>query len=360
MRVLIVPEYESYGGALTFLGRLIEINKKQGIQTAVVIQQKQKIPEAMEIFQSSGIKLYISANRKPLFHNSQISFFYDIYFPLKAYLSFKPDIIVVSNCTVGIFKGLLFYPAPVLFFVHSYIVGGMGCINNLSFRCASRLRNIFATVSQASADAMNRYLGIARESIDVVYNSFKPVIPAASTHEPVILTVGHLVWYKNPELWLNVAARVIAQRPNAAFKWVGDGELLEKMRALVGSLGLGHAVRIEGYSKNVERYYQEAAVYFQPSLFESHGIAVVEAMAHAKPCVTSHVGGLPESVIDGETGFTCRHDDVDSFADRIIRLIDDSALRIKMGKAGKSRAETLFSEESQETKVIGLYRQLLR
>jgi hypothetical protein len=69
-------------------------------------------------------------------------------------------------------------------------------------------------------------------------------------------------------------------------------------------------------------------------------------------------GGLPESVVNGETGFTCPQGDLECFVSQIIKLLDDDKLREKMGQSGKLRAETLFSEEVQEEKNIRLYTSL--
>lgn len=83
-------------------------------------------------------------------------------------------------------------------------------------------------------------------------------------------------------------------------------------------------------------------------------------MANGLPCVTSDTGGLPESVVNGETGFICPPDNVECFVSQIIKLLDDDKLRYKMGKSGKLRAETHFSEDVQEKKMIDLYTALLK
>ncbi|RPJ79763.1 MAG: glycosyltransferase [Alphaproteobacteria bacterium] len=128
---------------------------------------------------------------------------------------------------------------------------------------------------------------------------------------------------------------------------------------MINRIGL-ESIKFIGYRKNLDSIYKRSTIYFQPSLLESHGISVIEAMAHGLPCVTSDIGGLPESVVNGETGFTCPPDDVDCFVSQIIKLLDDDKLRCKMGQSGKLRAKTLFSEDAQDKKMISLYTSLLQ
>jgi glycosyltransferase involved in cell wall biosynthesis len=152
---------------------------------------------------------------------------------------------------------------------------------------------------------------------------------------------------------------VLQARPDVLFVWVGDGELLDSMRAEINALGLDDRIRFSGFVAEPSTWYETAQVYFQPSLRESHGIAVLEAMAHGLPCVVADTGGLPESVVDGETGYVCPPADSADFAGRITELLGDAALRESMGDAGRQRVEKCFSEELQEQKIMALYERLV-
>lgn len=225
---------------------------------------------------------------------------------------------------------------------------------------ASRYQNRFVTVSQFSKENINRFMGVPLKHIEVIYNSFQPIKTYINNKNAHILTVGHVEWYKDPECWLSVAKKVIDKKQDVRFLWVGDGELLRSFKLKIHELGMESRIVMCGFSNQIENYYADAILYFQPSLLESHGISVVEAMAHGLPCVTSDAGGLPESVVNGETGFTCPPNDVECFVSRIIKLLDDDKLREKMGQCGKLRAEILFSEEVQEKKMISLYTSVLQ
>jgi len=168
-----------------------------------------------------------------------------------------------------------------------------------------------------------------------------------------------MVAYKNPELWLEVACMVLHVFPDSLFVWLGDGILLKTIREKVKLLSLEDRIMLPGYESNPSSWYSQAHLYFQPSLRESHGIAVLEAMAHGLPCVVADTGGLPESVVDGETGYVCPPDDTAGFAGRILQLLEDPAMRERMGVAGQQRVARCFSKEIQEQKIMALYDHLV-
>jgi len=141
---------------------------------------------------------------------------------------------------------------------------------------------------------------------------------------------------------------------------LGDGELLAPMREMVKTLGLEDRILLPGFVTDPYTWYEKSQVYFQPSFRESHGIAVLEAMSHGIPCVVADTGGLPESVINNETGFVCSPGDVTCFADSILALLGDPELHGRMGLAGRLRTKEYFSEPEQEQKIVALYDHLLK
>jgi len=220
--------------------------------------------------------------------------------------------------------------------------------------------NLVMTVSNAAARSVSDAIGVLRSKIDVVYNSCSITAYRTESASPIILTAGHLFVYKNPEVWLEVARTVLLECPVSRFVWLGDGELLETIREKVKELSLEERILLPGYVSEPSSWYTQAQIYFQPSLRESHGIAVLEAMASGLPCVVADSGGLPESVVDGETGYVCQPADSIAFAGRIIELLGDKALRERMGITGQHRVEKCFSEEIQEQKILNIYDQLMK
>ncbi|MEW6309214.1 MAG: glycosyltransferase, partial [Bacillota bacterium] len=99
-----------------------------------------------------------------------------------------------------------------------------------------------------------------------------------------------------------------------------------------------------------------ADVFLLPSTQESFGLAALEAMACEVPVVCSRVGGLPEVVADGETGYLCAVDDAPAFIASVRAILKDPELRQELGRAARRRACELFAAEG----IIGLYEDYYR
>jgi glycosyltransferase involved in cell wall biosynthesis len=109
------------------------------------------------------------------------------------------------------------------------------------------------------------------------------------------------------------------------------------------------------------RHFAEADIVVFPAIWdEPFGLPVLEAMASGVPVVATRVGGIPETVADGETGILVPPDDPDALADAQLRLLDDETLRIQMGKAGRRRAEELFTWKKRLDEWDALYSSLKR
>ena len=364
LKVLIIPEYSRSGGTLTFLLKLLRIHRKNGIKSAVLIPGSQQFPEAMKIFGDMNVAVFTTPNRKAFFRKSYASLLFDFGVSIPACLLFRPDLIVVSNGTTNLMFGILAWPVPVIFTLHSYPTGWPWGKKRSGMRLFLRVmcrfkKNVFLTVSKFSALKICKYLEVPPDSVRVIYNSAKEVVKRSRSENKTVLTVGHLVWYKNPECWLEVAGRVLSEDPDVRFLWVGHGELAEDVRRRIREMALGGNLILEGDTPNVDDHYGKSAVYFQPSLLETHGISLIEAMAHGLPCIGSDVGGIPESIVHGETGFICAPTDVDSFSTHLLLLLESRNLRAQMGEAGRRRARTLFSELLQEDKIMALYGSLV-
>jgi glycosyltransferase involved in cell wall biosynthesis len=141
---------------------------------------------------------------------------------------------------------------------------------------------------------------------------------------------------KNPSLFLHVATTLLNTNPNAHFLWVGGGELEKAACAQAELLGIAPHVRFTGHVNDVPRWLARMDIFVLTSNLEGTPNAVMEAMACALPCVVTDTGGCRELVQDGVTGFVVPVGDADALADRVSCLIDDSALRQRMGEAGKN------------------------
>src|SRR5204863_8419055 len=99
-------------------------------------------------------------------------------------------------------------------------------------------------------------------------------------------------------------------------------------------------------------------IFVMSSITEGLGTSLLDAMAAGKPVVATTAGGIPEVVVDGETGFLVPPRDHEAMADAIVRLLKDGGLRNRMGQAGRARAETQFSSDRMVQNTLRVYQTL--
>lgn len=360
MKILVIlTELTGYGGTLRFLERVLEIHAGQGIETVLLAPQGETPGGLAALVERYGVGLLRAQARSSATTAPLLTPYFDFLYCRDAVRASRPDLVLVSTADPGRMSIALYLSCPVLYVLHSVPLNRFRPLPRLYLWLGSRRNNHVVTVSEAAADEIAQKLGIARSRVAVLYNSAPLAAPTGTRSEtPVVLTAGHVVDYKNPRLWVEVARAVLKRYPAASFVWLGDGDLLDELRREVQEGPLNGRVHFPGYLEDPSRWFERAWVYLQPSVRESHGIAVLEAMANGLPCVVSDAGGLPESVADRETGFVCPAHDHAAFSRRVVELLDDPALCRRMGDAGRRRVEAEFSPQRQEEALVALYREL--
>ena len=167
---------------------------------------------------------------------------------------------------------------------------------------------------------------------------------AGGERRPVVLFVGRLVPQKNLDLWLEVAHRVRARRPDARFEIVGDGPLRGALEERVAVLGLAGVVSFPGaipYQELAARY-RAAALLLLTSHYEGFGRVAVEAGRFGLPVVATRVTGLEDIVEPGVTGELCAPGDADGLATSVTSLLDDEATRRRYGQAAAQRVRVIY------------------
>jgi glycosyltransferase involved in cell wall biosynthesis len=175
----------------------------------------------------------------------------------------------------------------------------------------------------------------------------------------LIGTVGRFVPPKGYSHLLDALHTANAQYPGVRSLLVGDGPLRAAMETKAEALGLLENVIFTGTRRDIPEILALLNVFVLPSLWEGLPIALLEAMAAGLPVVATAVGGTPEVVIDGVTGFLVPPRDPEALADAILRLLRDPDLRQRMGEAGRARVTEHFSVEQMVRKTEALYEQLL-
>lgn len=164
---------------------------------------------------------------------------------------------------------------------------------------------------------------------------------------------------KRVEAVVETFGRVHAARPETRLLLVGEGPDVGKASRLVQQLGLGDAVAMLGEQDQVISLLSVSDVFLLPSRQESFGLAALEAMACDVPVVASHVGGLPEVIDHGKTGFLHPPEDLDAMAASIVRLVSDDDLRKTMGAAARKTVEQRFCADLIVPEYEAYYREVL-
>ena len=177
----------------------------------------------------------------------------------------------------------------------------------------------------------------------------------------VVGTLANLFPRKGYEMILQALPKILAACPNVHYLIVGDGDAAyeKTLRALVRTLGLERTVHFAGFQEDVYPWLAAMDIYVHPALMEGFGIAVLEAMAMEKPVVASRVGGIPEVVQDGVTGFLVPPEDPEALALALLRLLQEPYTRQCMGRAGRERVEAHFTLERTMMTLQSLYAKLI-
>ena len=198
------------------------------------------------------------------------------------------------------------------------------------------------------------------EKIVVVHNGVKvPAEPCSPWSQQDILFLGRLDARKSPDVLLRASRRVLERFPGTKVVFGGDGEV-EKNKALAEELGIANHCEFHGWVSGAERegLFARAAVYCLPSKNEGLPMSVLEAIARGIPTVATPVGGVPQVIEDGVSGFLVDVDDVDALSDRLNILLDKPGLRENVGAASRNTVTRLFNVGGSIKQLLALYRAL--
>ena len=172
------------------------------------------------------------------------------------------------------------------------------------------------------------------------------VVDAAAQAAARPLRIGFVKWLEpkyGPDVLVEALGLLAKAQPFEA-TIAGDGPMRVALESRVRELGLADRVRFVGRVEHsaVPALLRSFDVFVMPSRLEEWGVAAAEASATALPVVATRVGGIPEIVVDGETGFLVAPDDAPALAAALGRLAADPTLRARMGAAGRGRVVALY------------------
>jgi glycosyltransferase involved in cell wall biosynthesis len=170
--------------------------------------------------------------------------------------------------------------------------------------------------------------------------------------EPVVGTAFKFRDEKRPALWVEAALKVRERYPQARFVMFGDGPLLAPIKDLVAAKGAGESFIFPGLVPDLNRYLPMLDIFMLCSSSEALPNVLLEAQASGVPVVAYHVGGIGETMIDGETGILVREDGADALAAALLRAIDDPDWRAKASRAGAAFVRERFSPGRMTASMI--------
>jgi glycosyltransferase involved in cell wall biosynthesis len=232
--------------------------------------------------------------------------------------------------------------------------------------------NVVVAASERSARALRDVCSVTQPIIVFNPNVADPKSfgwhmerPGRNGDQPIFVTTIARLWVtKGLKYLLEAIEQVTTAHPATRFKVYGDGELRQELLAYADELGLdGDSIFVGAFTRREEltRIMAQTDIFVMSSILEGQPLAVVEAMAYGCPIVATSVGGVPELIEDGVNGLLCEPRDSACLADKICTLIEDSALRLRLGQAARrSYEQGPFQPASVSEHFISIYNKVLR
>jgi glycosyltransferase involved in cell wall biosynthesis len=180
-------------------------------------------------------------------------------------------------------------------------------------------------------------LEVCALGVDTAEFEPRPFRPSPSPFE--VICVGRLTSVKAQHVLIGATDRLVRSGADVVLRLVGDGPDRDALERQAAERGLGDRVRFEGWlnQDRVRALYEKADAFALASFAEGVPVVLMEAMAMEIPCVATNITGIPELIRNGIDGILVSPSDEEALAVALRELIDDPALRVRLGKAGRQR-----------------------
>ncbi len=182
----------------------------------------------------------------------------------------------------------------------------------------------------------------------------------APNGERLLVHVSNFRHVKRPIDCVEILAKVRAAGENARLIMVGDGPELSAVRYRAEQLEMNGNVVYVGKQANIADYLGIADVFLLPSELESFGLAALEAQACEVPVIATSIGGIPEVVNEGESGFLSDVGDVDKMSVDTLKLLRDEELRRTFGERGRELAVQRYATSKIIPQYIAFYEKIVK
>jgi len=227
------------------------------------------------------------------------------------------------------------------------------------FRLAARFADRVVCVSKDGA-RLSALEGISAEKTSTIWNGidiseFQHVGPKEGG--PAVM-VGRLSPEKDVESLIRAVPLVLADYPNFSLEIAGNGPCLAGLQDLASALNVAGHVRFLGEVRDVASVLGRASMFVLPSLTEGISLTLLEGMARGLPVIATRVGGNPEVVVEGETGFLVPTRSPVDLAEAILQLIRNPGSGRRLGLAGRVRVEREFDVRRMVADYEAIYLEL--
>lgn len=244
---------------------------------------------------------------------------------------------------------------PVVATAHGKNYYGDKWRRRAAYRFVARQSTMVAVSADLKRFLMER-IGIPASDIRVVHNGIdlsRYVVREGnndvkaelgiSAGQRVIGTVGNLFAVKGQTYLLKACKTVAGEFPTFVLLIAGEGDQLDLLREEASVLGISGNVKFLGFRDDVPSLLQAMDVFVLPSLSEGLPLSVLEALALEKPIVATNVGGVPEIMEDGVTGYLVPPRNPDVLSEKIRLVLRNPDMAAELGRAGRKRVEKAFS-----------------
>jgi sugar transferase (PEP-CTERM/EpsH1 system associated) len=240
-------------------------------------------------------------------------------------------------------------------------------------RCMIRREDRMVAVGKTVRSALVDLEGLPPDRIDVVYNgvdlsridsdrSHRQAVRAelsVTNDEFLVLQVARLDRIKDHATAIRAIAAAAQHNHRLRLMIVGEGPERQTIERLVARHGLERRIVLLGQRRDIPRLLEAADAFLLSSVSEGIPVTVIEAMAAGVPVVATAVGGVPELVVDGETGLLAPRGDDQKLSECLLRLATDGQLRDRIRRDARLRIESNFSEDRMVQSYHQLYEEML-
>jgi glycosyltransferase involved in cell wall biosynthesis len=279
---------------------------------------------------------------------------------------YKPDLVHAHSSKAGVIGRLAasLTKVPSVFTAHGFAFTENAGVRRriiaiVGERIAASLGSAVIAVSDYDSDLAVRCRVLARNQVCVIHNGIADVSLRAAPAVGRQVNIAMVARFAAPKAHDCLLRALHGLQGNFNLWLIGDGPDIRQARADCARLGLSDRVVFMGARNDVPELLAKAHVFVLASNYEGLPISILEAMRAGLPVVASDVGGVCESVSDGENGFLVPCGDELTLRERLQRLVSSETLRAKLGAASRRRYVEEFTAERMVSKTLAVYEKAL-